>query len=463
MKKLFLILLIATIFLTACANTGQASKALSLPTKTSSYETAKKTLPVTERVTVPPPSTITKEVTVGKTLVSVFGTKLGAAEFGGMQKQQYIHNGVTKGAYEYITFNAYSPSVQTGLSFTNNIGDLWNDSVFVPAAPHSMSYFVELLGGIPMNTSNDTISINFLGIPLEFSNFNTYSLNVNYQGIKTYRDGDEFIGEDLNNPIWVWDLTKLNDGKIGIRFNLNLDDMYETDSQRYKHPLLEKEFYEFPNNYVKVMHDGINLDDISSEYNTIQISTTENVLINNGTGNYTVPSLLKITSFYDAGRGFLVDNKVTDRVYLYYNPSTGTNTLAYKVSSSRNVVAASNTFQVLTAKDAYSVSVQPRRGSPLIISLPGESIVIGTSYFANLTTGINYTTNVTTDIANWIMDTRTTYGAIIKHPSYSFSNPFVPIQISIPQEQVKGIISLIGKNTASQPIEEDLIPAMAME
>ena len=43
---------------------------------------------------------------------------------------------------------------------------------------------------------------------------------------ETFSDGDEYIGEDEDDALWVWDLSSLGDadGYVGVQYNQNLDD-----------------------------------------------------------------------------------------------------------------------------------------------------------------------------------------------------------------------------------------------
>ena len=67
-----------------------------------------------------------------------------------------------------------------------------------------------------------------------------------------YSDGDGFIGEDDDDPEWVWSIDKpgKKDGHIGVRYDLRQID--EKDDVVY-----EGEEYTFPNDFATVSFDGL--------------------------------------------------------------------------------------------------------------------------------------------------------------------------------------------------------------
>src|SRR3989344_1423983 len=59
----------------------------------------------------------------------------------------------------------------------------------------------------------------------------------------TFKDGEEYIGEDQDNPVWVWQLSNLGGSSpvIGVKLDLSLDSPDETDNPAYQNPLYETE------------------------------------------------------------------------------------------------------------------------------------------------------------------------------------------------------------------------------
>jgi hypothetical protein len=74
---------------------------------------------------------------------------------------------------------------------------------------------------------------------------------------KTYNNGDEYIGQDEDDPLWVWDISGLEEsnGYIGVKYNAKIDsanDEIAGDSIKYV-----GEGYVFPDNYAAVTLDSI--------------------------------------------------------------------------------------------------------------------------------------------------------------------------------------------------------------
>ncbi len=102
-------------------------------------------------------------------------------------------------------------------------------------------------------------TINGVEVKIEdifYTNSDTSSTVSLYYGgeiSKEYSDGDGFIGEDDDDPEWVWsisDITSDDGGYIGVRYNLRQVD--EDDDVVY-----EGEEYTFPNDFATVSFDSL--------------------------------------------------------------------------------------------------------------------------------------------------------------------------------------------------------------
>lgn len=93
--------------------------------------------------------------------------------------------------------------------------------------------------------------------------FDSATMYVGEKARATFADGEAFIGEDEDDPAWVWDLSDLTGSApiIGIAWNLNLNDPDEDDNPLYEHPLFEEESICLPFDYACIVFEGLKIDD----------------------------------------------------------------------------------------------------------------------------------------------------------------------------------------------------------
>ncbi len=101
-------------------------------------------------------------------------------------------------------------------------------------------------------------------------------LVVGADATKTYNDGDEYIGQDEDDPDWVWDLANLNGAspRIGVLWDQNKDDPEDGA------PVLggSDPCYRFPNDFAKVCLDKAS----TSEYQTYEFKDSTEELFDEG-------------------------------------------------------------------------------------------------------------------------------------------------------------------------------------
>ena len=100
------------------------------------------------------------------------------------------------------------------------------------------------------------------------------TLFVGKDARKTYNDAQEFIGENKDDPIWVWDLAGLTGASptLGILLNLNIDNPSETDNPLVRHPLYEGEYMCLPWNYACIIFEKVEQKD--DDFATYTLSDT---------------------------------------------------------------------------------------------------------------------------------------------------------------------------------------------
>ena len=143
---------------------------------------------------------------------------------------------------------------------------------------------------------------------------------------ETYASGEEFIGEDEDDPAWVWQLANLtgNQPVIGILWHLDLDSPDEDDNPLYEHPMYEGESVCLPFDYACIIFDSLEIDD----YQDYEIETNEvtdlYLSVANSTNNnkdVTGERVLEITAKGSSDDGFLTCSA-------FFNDNGGNNTCA---------------------------------------------------------------------------------------------------------------------------------------
>ena len=128
---------------------------------------------------------------------------------------------------------------------------------------------VEVDGVREVVSQNSDETINGLEVRIEDVStdegieFDSATIFVGEKARETFTDGEEFIGEDEDDPAWVWQLANLTGGTpiLGILWSLDLDDPEETDNPLYEHPLYEGEQVCLPFDYGCIVFDSVQIDD----------------------------------------------------------------------------------------------------------------------------------------------------------------------------------------------------------
>jgi len=136
---------------------------------------------------------------------------------------------------------------------------------------------------------------------------------------KTYNDGDEYIGEDEDAPMWKWDLAALGSVQpvIGVTWGLNVDSLDEDDNPAITSVALIGDSYCLPNNYACVT-----LGDHGQTYQKYELSFTSEDLYMETTAtsaNYTSQRVVKLKAVGASDDGFKTNstNIQADTIYLW--------------------------------------------------------------------------------------------------------------------------------------------------
>jgi len=137
---------------------------------------------------------------------------------------------------------------------------------------------------------------------------------------KVFSSGDEFIGQDENDPLWVWDISALNatNGYIGVKYNAKINsanDDIAGDSIKYI-----GEGYVFPNNYAAVTLDSLT----SANYEDLKIyfEDSEDLFAASDTSTAFEESKPVLVIEGKNTDTITVNSIETDKMYVYFNETS---------------------------------------------------------------------------------------------------------------------------------------------
>lgn len=213
---------------------------------------------------------------------------------------------------------------------------------------------------------------------------------------KTYTDGDAFIGQDEDDPLWVWDISLTADGKagdyIGIKYNAKIDsatDEIAGDSIKYV-----GEGYVFPNNYAAVTLDKIT----DAKYQDLKVYFEDSVdlFADEDTSTAFAQNKPVLVIEGEKSDSITVDGQETSTMYVYYNTTsenfqtfykdlTGEHTPTGKMRLANSTKALGNTSDGnLTSEKIASVEIgDTNLDINITVSATKGSLIISNTEFAN--------------------------------------------------------------------------------
>ncbi len=232
---------------------------------------------------------------------------------------------------------------------------------------------------------------------------------------KTYSDGDEYIGQDEDDPLWVWDIVTAGaaNGYIGVAYNAKIDsanDDIAGDSIKYVGG-----GYLFPNDYVAVTLDSIT----EASYEDVKVYFEESQDLFAASDSSTAigedkPVLIIEAESTDT---ITVAGQDTDKVAVWFNATSGmfetyysdfdgdyTPTNKYRLANAsataavggagNNTLAQTNIASIEVGDTDLNIAVKVVSGVASLIVLNTETGFTTTSVL-NLTIGGTAVTNVT--------------------------------------------------------------------
>ncbi|MBU5689581.1 MAG: S-layer protein [Candidatus Aenigmatarchaeota archaeon] len=288
---------------------------------------------------------------------------------------------------------------------------------------------------------------------------------------KTYNNGDAYIGQDKNNPLWVWKLSGLtsNSPTIAIENDFIRDDY--TDN-----PVTVGQCYEFPNAYAKVCLDSLTVN----SYQQYEVSVETGVDLTDAGSNWgSSNTVLRIRSAgLDEGLVELVSGNSykTDTLYLKLDSTNGRVTVFY-VDNDNDVTYAGNITLAGTAFDVANVNYQDTRAGDLKFTIQNTTglttfaltldsavssddvVSVWTASGGNFdhlgaTADDSESTELTwngNNIGTKEYDLRTRYGVVIKNPDSNGAADKVVVHV--PADQVKAKVVVYGPSGSATTTE----------
>ena len=281
---------------------------------------------------------------------------------------------------------------------------------------------------------------------------------------KSYNDGTAYVGQDKNNPIWVWDLTCAGGGavtgcttgkpEIRVKFDQSYNDPDDPIPQPGKNPIV------LPNNYAKLSFDGLTTH-TKATY-TFEYKTGVD-LTKNGDSGDTSAQVFKISSG-DSSDPLKVGAIYSDTLYIYTNSTADNAAWVFyrdisdgKVKYGAGPVADTGTLGYITYQDITMGLYWYNTTTPTVVMKESDISGIEGNLAGNYTITLSqsggkinglYTPATATDneiivygtsIGNRDEDVLTDIGLVIKAPKSNAGSD--KIVMEVPSVQVKGILT----------------------
>jgi hypothetical protein len=294
---------------------------------------------------------------------------------------------------------------------------------------------------------------------------------------KTYNNGDPYIGEDEDDPLWIWKLASLTSSSptLGVENDFVKDDYSDG-------PITLGGCYELPNKYAKVCLDSLT----TSSTQKYEITVENGVDLSDAGSTWgTSNTVLSITS-PGAQEGILQTvgtDARTDTVYLKLD-STNNKLSVFYVDTDNNVVLAGNI--TVGAANVYSeigqINFEDTDGGKLVLDVANSTtnlLIVRLndteiendhlySYWTTSTSFVNLGTNADdsdSDELKWGAtpssigtkdeDLRTKYGVVIRNPDTNGASD--KVSVDVPGDQVKAKVVVYGPGGSSSTTESGKI------
>lgn len=384
-------------------------------------------------------------------------------------------------------------TVRVGDQYTLNVGDsvkVMGKTVTLKNVFSSGSVLVDVDGVSATISQGSTKTVNGVKIkPIDYGYSDTKEervavLLIGEETTKTYNDGDAYIGEDDDDPNWVWDLAGLTSTSPTLRIENDFVRDDYADS-----PVTVGGCYEFPDKYAKVCLDSLTVN----TYQTYEFKTENGVDLSDagaswGTSNYVVSILspgadegLQITSNVNSGQ------QKTDTIYLRVDEANNRISVFY-VDTNNDVQFAGN-VSVTTDADFVEFAqfnYQDTDAGDMYLRVAGNFTANNYFYLQINNTVVSGNDNIRmqwgtdgtnvdrlgltpddsesselvwgatpTSIGTKDEDHRTLYGTVIKNPDTNGAADKVVLEV--PGDQVKAKVVVYGPGGTASTTEEGMV------
>lgn len=233
--------------------------------------------------------------------------------------------------YEVTDMTASSIEVTTSSEVSMAIGQVFtmaNGKTVTLTDVYSNSVDVMIDGktvNIPESTTKKTngvkVRISSLGYHDNAPETSKAILKIGEDISKTYNSGDEYIGQDADDPLWIWDITNISagNGYIGVKYNAKIDsanDKIAGDTIKYV-----GNGYVFPDNYAAVTLDSIT----DAKYQDVQVyfASSEDLFNNSDGSTAKTENKPVLVIEGDNDNSITVSGIETSKIYVWFNNSNG--------------------------------------------------------------------------------------------------------------------------------------------
>lgn len=321
---------------------------------------------------------------------------------------------------------------------------------------------------------------------------------VGEEAVQTYRDGDAFIGEDEDNPDWIWNIgnlevveasspTETTDGTgpfIGVVNDFILDDAKDN-------PPGIGEYINLPNNYLKIGIESLTTDEEELQTYTIEFETSEDLSEALSDDSKSSEDVVRITSTDDEGlvvraadlkdsavstvktnEIILFPKSATELAIIYNDDDENELKLAGLVDTLNTDLTIGNVDHGKNKADdlIFTVNYNPTSDELTVKVVPNDvtsdeiTALFGLTNNVVTSLGVEKSKEETTELTHNAIsvgtkdvDLRSKFGIIIEDPESNGADDRVSLRVPTDQVEATIDISRGSKTTVSEPKDIELV------
>jgi len=311
--------------------------------------------------------------------------------------------------------------------------------------------------------------------------FDSAVLIVGLDALETYKDGDAYIGEDEDDPDWIWDFTTLTTAGTGDTNDICVENDFAINDLSDNPPGVG-EYISFPHDFIQIGIDSLTVADDNYGTYKIYYESSTDLSDSNGQGTSEKTFMIESTDYSEGitllvtpGAGAwnytnLTADVNSDKVYLHVE-NTGVVDIFYEDTNNQVILAGNITLNATHSgiKNVMQINYKDTKSTDIGLDLAGDLSAVDSvnltfdieataSHIANgtddLVISLGHTTadfdslgvTLSTDEDSEFTiggtgygtkneDHRTRYGIIVKDPEDHGNND--EVELEIPGDQVK--------------------------